>query len=212
MLAAMDATAALARNDRYLRDLVEAFQICPFARTCRERGALARTVLAGRGEPLFAALTQAARQLHEPSQAHVEVALLIAPEFGDDWRVFDGWATRLASELRDQRHADGEAIAFHVVAFHPAMRGSDDDAWRLVGLLRRSPDPTLQLVRISVLDAVKGADAGQTRYVAPEDLHRLDMLPRKGISERIAEANFATWRAHGQAMAAILRDMATPLR
>ena len=49
MLTAMDTAAVLARNDRYLREFVEAFQICPFARSCRERGGLWREVLDGEG-------------------------------------------------------------------------------------------------------------------------------------------------------------------
>ena len=66
-------------------------------------------------------------------------------------------------------------------------------------------------VRISVLDALKGADAGQTRYVAPEDVHKLDALPRKGLSERIADANLATWRAHGEVLARLLVDVGLPM-
>jgi hypothetical protein len=44
--------ATLARNDLYLHRFVEAFDVCPFARTCRERGRLFRRVLPGQGDVL----------------------------------------------------------------------------------------------------------------------------------------------------------------
>lgn len=212
MLPPMDTAAVLARNDRYLREFVESFQICPFARSCRERGGLLRDVVAGEGEALLEPMMAALRNLHAPQFAHIEVALLIAPEFGDDARAFEQFANRLATAVRADLRREGADLLFHVVAFHPHLRGSDADPWRLVGLLRRTPDPTLQVVRISVIDSVKGEDAGQTRYVAPEDVHKLDALPRKGVSERIADANWATWRAHGEILSRLLPGLERPTR
>src|SRR6267142_2316406 len=42
---------ALARNDRYLREFVEALELCPFARRCRESGRLARRFLRRSPDP-----------------------------------------------------------------------------------------------------------------------------------------------------------------
>ena len=41
--------AALARNERYVREFVEAFNLCPYARRCRETGKLQRVVLLNPG-------------------------------------------------------------------------------------------------------------------------------------------------------------------
>ena len=69
---------ALARNDRYLREFVEALELCPFARRCRESGRLARRVLRG-GRP-GEATASAVRELEATAEEQVEVALLIYPD------------------------------------------------------------------------------------------------------------------------------------
>ena len=59
---------ALARNDRYLREFVEALELCPFARKCRESGRLARRVL--RGERPAEATAAAVRDRIAPCARH----------------------------------------------------------------------------------------------------------------------------------------------
>jgi hypothetical protein len=68
------------------------------------------------------------------------------------------------------------------------------DAHRAVPFIRRSPDPTLQLVRASVLRQVRGSDNGE-RYVNPAGLSLEQMLALTvpvSTSDRIADANLAT--------------------
>jgi hypothetical protein len=53
-----------------------------------------------------------------------------------------------------------------IAAFHPDYRAPDGplDAARLVPFIRRTPDPTLQLVRASLVDSLRGqvsADVGR---------------------------------------------------
>lgn len=197
--------AALARNDVYLQQFVEAFDLCPFARTCRERGRLFRQVLPGTADALTQAVHAAVleRQVGDP---HVEVALLIVPQVGLPPRAFEAWTAQVTSAVAAGLRNRGQRLAFHIVAFHPDLPYLDDDPHRLIGLLRRSPDPTLQLVRTSVLDGVT-ASAEPVRYVAAEDLAGLDLATLErppGLSDRIAQANLRTWRQHGEAMAAVL--------
>jgi len=178
--------AALARNDRYLREFVEALELCPFARKCRESGRLARRVL--RGERPAEATAAAVRELELTSEEQVEVALLIYPEFAGDLRAFE--------EFRDD--VRGWLRLFYCVAFHPALPMDLSDANRAVSFLRRSPDPTLQLVRISTLDRVRsGRPAGSvyldTSRSLPE-LHDLEGPP--SLSEQITQANLRTLRRH----------------
>ena len=75
------------------------------------------------------------------------MVLLIYPEFAGDLRAFE--------EFRD--HVRGSLRLFYCVAFHPALPMDLSDANRAVSFLRRSPDPTLQLVRIATLDRVRSA-------------------------------------------------------
>src|SRR3954471_6780092 len=77
----MDALAAeaLRRNDRYIREFVEALHICPYAKTCREAGKLLRRVLLSQADaPAAMAEVEAM-----PDDA-VEVALLIFPSLRAD--------------------------------------------------------------------------------------------------------------------------------
>src|SRR6267143_1192556 len=63
-------------------------------------------------------------------------------------------ALRLCADLRPQ------LTKFYCVAFHPDLPLDLTDAHRAVQFIRRSPDPTIQMVRASVLKAVRGRDEG----------------------------------------------------
>jgi hypothetical protein len=139
----------------------------------------------------------------------VEVALLILPQVTLDASEFETFATRVASRAAQDLRDHGQRLAFHIVAFHPHLPFRGDDAHRLIGLLRRSPDPTLQLVRTRVLDDLRN-HAEPVRYVAAEDVASLDLASLSqppSLSDRIAEANLRTWRQHGEAMAVVLAGL-----
>ena len=77
---------ALARNDRYLREFIEALHICPYARTCREDGRLHRQVVLDRvpDAPHVAGLI---RDLDE--RTDIEVGLLLFPRLRIEPRPFE---------------------------------------------------------------------------------------------------------------------------
>jgi hypothetical protein len=183
-------TAALARNDRYLREFIEALDLCPFARKCRETGRLARRVLRG-SRPTEATLA-AIRDLERTTEDEVEVALLIYPEFTAGLQVFEEFRDEVRASLR----------LFYCVAFHPDLPMDLSDANRAVSFLRRSPDPTLQLVRITTLDRVRSGRPTGTFYldttrISPADLSSLHRS--LSVSEQIADANLRTLRNHDPA-------------
>jgi hypothetical protein len=129
------AMAALARNDRYLREFVEALHLCPFARRCREDGKLHRRVLLAGDDPVAAL-----REVEALPEDSVEVALLLFPQAPmgspDAARAFE----ELAAGMREQL---ARPAAFYCVAFHPDHPRDLRDAHRAVPFFRRSPDPTL---------------------------------------------------------------------
>jgi hypothetical protein len=176
---------ALARNDRYLREFVEALNLCPFAKRCREDGRLVRRVILD--DYLLPALLRTAAEVDSLPQKQCEVALLLVPRFEEGPLAF----LELCAEVR--RHLRN----FHCVAFHPEMKADCSDENRAVQFLRRAPDPTLQLVRVATLERVRGERTGGTVYVgnaAAKDIH----LP-PSLSEEIARANLATILEHGPA-------------
>ena len=155
--------AALARNDRYLREFVEALHLCPYAQRCRETGRLYRRVVE---EPGLEAALAAARLLEALPEEAVEVALLIFPQARADGvesaREFEAFCAQVRERMSAGHGGDPP---FYCVAFHPDLPRDLLDAHRAVQFIRRSPDPTLQLVRASVLRAVRGGDTGGTRAV-----------------------------------------------
>src|SRR5258708_39314335 len=88
------AEAALARNDAWLRDFVEALGLCPYARPCRAAGKLHRQVLLDRGGPRgSAAFAQAAQA---GAQAGFEIEGLPADSGGGALLVFPALGPPLA--------------------------------------------------------------------------------------------------------------------
>ena len=188
---------ALARNDRYLREFVEALELCPFARKCRESGRLARRVLRG-GRP-GEATAVVVRELEAAAEEQVEVALLIYPELEGGLRALE--------ELRDEVRRS--LRLFHCVAFHPDLPMDLSDENRAVSFLRRSPDPTLQLVRVATLDRVRSGRPGGTTYadvssIPADALRSLERPP--DVSEQIADANLRTLRREDPAQLARLLE------
>lgn len=178
---------ALARNDRYLLEFVEAHDFCPFAKQCRETGALDRRVFTQETLDPAGALAMLAELSSEPF-AHVEIGLAIFPNVRASFPEFE----RFAVQIRETRARIEGPPSFYVVPFHPDSPPDVDDPNRLVSLLRRSPDPTLQLVRASLLERVRGRNTEDTTWVDPAtlDFDRLPKKPPPSMSTRIAENNF----------------------
>lgn len=112
----------------------------------------------------------------------VEVALLIFPTVTMAPVAFDAWCAPLRSA-----HPEFVAAVFHPDT--PYELGSPAQA---VGLFRRAPDPTLQLVRVSVLDSVRGSSGKFMFDFSPAAWAELKKREhRMPTSERIARDNHA---------------------
>lgn len=208
-----EAAAALARNERYVREFVEALGLCPYAQRCRETGRLHRAVVliegGAPGTPAFAqavvAVDEAIARVEALPEEAVEVALLILPALSpalsaglEGAHAFE----RLVAQVRDHmiaRHAGGDT-PFYCVAFHPDFAQDLADESRAVRFIRKSPDPTLQLVRAHVLRAVRGVDPGSSRYVDVSAMTTAELMAITAplsVSDRIALANLRTLHAEG---------------
>jgi hypothetical protein len=199
------AEAALARSDRYLHEVVERMNLCPFARRCRETGKLARRVLLGPPEVAGAMATVA--ELEALPADAVEVALLIFPDHAGGARAFEAFCT----EVRDAmvRAHGGGGTPFYCVAFHPELPEDLADEHRAVGFIRRSPDPTLQLVRARLLEQVRGENTGGSVFIDAKDLTAAELLALAApvpLSDRIARANLEALRREGPEQVQALLD------
>ena len=149
-----EAQAARCRNDRYLREFIEDLSICPYARMCREQGRLYRAVFL-QSQPTAKAIAEFVLSLEPLTQ--FEIGLLLFPNFAGPGAVGDAHAfERLVSEARNQYgKLRKPPPGFFLVAFHPTMPSNLSNPDVAVRFMRRSPDPTIQLVRPEVIDSVR---------------------------------------------------------
>lgn len=207
--------AALARNERYVREFVEAFNLCPYAKRCRETGKLHRAVLLDAGgspgttgfDTAVDSLAEAIAQIECLPSDSIEVGLVLLPALVPALTQGIGGARafeQLVSAARariEARPRDGTGRSdppFYCVAFHPHFAEDLRDEHRAVRFIRRSPDPTVQLVRGSVLRAVRGADPSGSQYADIAGLSATQLMALAApvsVSDRIARANLRTINA-----------------
>jgi hypothetical protein len=179
---------ALRLNARYVEEIVIGWGLCPWAAQAWRTGAVTRRVLLDPAPDLAAALAFFDELVDEPAAA---IGLLIWPGLTLDAAAFGSFAEQVRRAERARRPPQ-EAPPFLMAAFHPELRDDPPaDPPSLVPFIRRTPDPTLQLVRTVLLD----------------DLAR----GGRDVSSEIVRANFATVAARtpdalDAALRAIRRD------
>jgi hypothetical protein len=178
--------------DRYLVEVVEKYDLCPWARQARTSGDLAVEIVLG--TPTLAEWIAAG--LARPD---ARVTMVVAPDLAVD-----------LAGLRVIRDRVAAATAAGVAEFHPDAPLDLATPARLVPFLRRSPDPMLQLVPLALLAAVRAAPP-PPRAEQAQILAGL-VAPPRALGEQIAAANHATVAAHHLAIAATLADIAADRR
>lgn len=173
-------------------EVVERFGFCPWAHAARtSSSAPVRVVFSMNHDDFDESLAHLNALCHAPPE--FDVALLLYPLLDLDRLGFEDFVRR----LRTRSEADVRDLGvFAMAAFHPHAAADLSHPDRLVPFVRRSPDPTLQLVRKTALSAIKGLDFG-TQFVdiSALSLGALSALaePRaKPVRQRIAEQNLAT--------------------
>lgn len=183
---------------RYLVEVVERYDFCPWARMARERGQLQIEVVWG--TPTIEAWVTTAEVLL--GRDGVQVAMVVAPEL-----VIE------PGELHDVRNAVSARIpSVGIAEFHPAAALDLATPARLVPYVRRSPDPLLQLVPLSLLANVRGASPTVDRMHQVQALGGVAAPPRRDAADRIAEDNHATVSASHAAISSTLDDIAADRR
>jgi len=168
---------------RYEAEVVETFTLCPWAERSRREGHTRQLVL---DQPLNSDELLVAIDILA-ADASVEVGFLLFPCCTMPRVEFE----RFVSILRDRDQQRGAVFA--AAAFHPDAPADLTDAYRLVPFIRRSPDPTIQLIRRSVLESVRRPSDGGTGYIDPTSI--TDMVaffknpPKPPLHERVAQAN-----------------------
>ena len=182
--------------------------MCPWAREAREQGRVdVRVVSCAEPEP------QAMLEIVDAIAADeaTEIGILLFPRV----RLGRSAWERFHSQVRN---LDADRYAYGVspmtsAAFHPDGEANDASGELLKPLIRRSPDPLIQLVRVRVLDALRGERTGGTTVLdvadiaglGLEDIQALTTKP-KSVSDVVADANLRTVRRMGVARVVELLD------
>jgi hypothetical protein len=182
------AAEALRLNTRYVNEVVLAWDLCPWAAKAFASGQVRQ-----RASLSEAAAPEDVLRFLDDCEAAPEVAigLLVFPRLEIRAPAFDAFAERV--RRADHARRPGAATSplapsFLVAAFHPAASDARATPAQLVSFVRRTPDPTLQLVRTSVLRRATGEGPG--------------------VSDEVTRRNFETVNARGvAALEAVLEDL-----
>jgi hypothetical protein len=222
-----DALAAAVHrvHNEYLFAIIEAENICPFARRSRELDRVARDLVIGESTPwlLETASNRVFERVHEAKVW--EIILITFPVFRDD-HIF-GDPTQFESfhnQFRQRLEALGCAQTYYSVCFHPDQGKHSPPATQPAGFvatLRRSPDPVIQCVHVETLEDVRKAAqaSAQAKMIAQlqADAARLPaefvnlmkhaVLTDSELSSEIARRNYER-HAHAAGREALERGFA----
>lgn len=163
-------------NLRYQVELIEAFNLCPWAKPARQSSNAVPLVDDGR--PVLDQVTSAA--IHD-----ADVVFLIFPTYVGGRLDFDEFVAQLIAE--DARRHRDTSPPFAMAAFHPEGPLPEPNGFTpetLIPLLRRSPDPTIQLVRLSALERVRKGEPAGTSFIDPSQIDFAALLAKGGMPER----------------------------
>lgn len=182
---------------RYQREIVEDLGLCPWAERARRDGAVAVRVVTA-PEPTVRDALEVIDAL--AAERSVEIGLLLLPASRLGRLDFEHWVGEVRA-AHAAAHALGAAI-FAMAAFHPDAPEPSSDAERLIPYLRRTPDPTVQLVRLETLERVRSGSPEGTQFVDLDTLDPralLDQPAKPSLRARIARANLETISRVGHA-------------
>ena len=196
---------ALRVYHRYATEVVEPLGLCPWARKARLDGRVTRRIVLAK-DPAPADILPHIDAV--ASDETLEIGLLLFPLLERSLSEFRRFVNAVR-QADSARYTPGGGHMY-MAEFHPRAPLDDGSPARLVSFIRRTPDPTIQLVRRTVLDEVRSREPSGTLYLDPQDLIAggLPEPPPAPLHERIAESNYQTIKEYGfQRLCAIMDDI-----
>jgi len=191
-------------NARYTLEIVEPHVFCPFAKSARVSGRSRVVVDVAAQLAPGGVWWESAAAL--ATDVHVEVVQFVFPLVdvsADQWTDECKQITRLFHAER------AGASVYAVAAFHPRTGGAKPS--RTVDLLRRTPDPTMQWLRLDALERVKDGRDDRDRFLPPDPealFQLLNASKRPSLSKQIEAQNDATvGRLGREVVYSMVRDL-----
>ncbi len=179
---------ALRLFSRYTSEIVEGLGFCPWAKPARLKGQVRQSV-----DPSpVPQVEHAVAWVRELSaSASVEIGFLVHPRCSMSRSQFETHVQTISDAYTHALGPIGATMA--IVGFHPEAKPNLDSPFSLVNFIRRSPDPTLQAIRLSTLAAMRERDGADAIYLAPGvDVETLPPMSDHPLHARVAQANFDT--------------------
>ena len=190
-------TAALEANDRYLEVFLEPHSFCPFARGGRQKGHTLRIVHHAETLDLTGLLDQMAELAGDADKVVIQVIWPLIDVTPEAWERFCHDLTDAGNErIRNRTGEDHDVFA--VAPLHPALPYVTTNAYTIIPLFRRTPDPTIQWVRLDALQKLYAGRTGDAIFVDPAEILTFMAKPhREPLFDRIAETNMKMARRLG---------------
>ncbi|MCC6647999.1 MAG: Rieske 2Fe-2S domain-containing protein [Polyangiaceae bacterium] len=199
---------ALTANDRYVQSFLEEHSICPFSRGGRLQGVTARHVHFAHSPDAGPVLELMAEAATQPQKAVIQVIFPMLEVHHAEFRDFCHDVTSAGNA----RLPGGETYA--VAPLHPGLPYTERDAYTIIPLFRRAPDPTIQWVRLDAIEAIYAGRSSKDIYVPPSEIWEYLSRPKQQpLFDKIAESNLKMARRLGVAsVEQTLRSIAAEAR
>lgn len=170
---------------RYSLEIVEALGLCPWARGARRDGHVRERVVHTREQAISAMDALAEDET-------IEIAILLFPRLDVDRPTF----ARFVAELRELRTSP-----FAMAEFHPEAAPVLEPPGAFTSFVRRTPDPTIQLVRKSALEQVRRGEAHGSGFFDISLISQIESVltvsREPPLYERVLDTNRRTIEALG---------------
>jgi hypothetical protein len=155
-------------NRRYLEEVVIGWNLCPWAARAWRAGQVVRRVLLEEALEVASVLAFIDALC---ARAGFAIGLAIFPRASVTGAGFGTFAERVRRADRARRPPEQPA-PFLLAAFHPDLGAGLDapNAAQLVSFIRRTPDPTLQLVRATLVEDLSPAGRDLSAEIARDNL------------------------------------------
>lgn len=173
---------------RYATELVEGLGFCPYAERARVEGHTREVVLSA-PIPSDDEVLGAIRAIADDPT--IEIGLLLFPRLV----IGPGQHGRWVEHLRKAHARVRGAAILALEGFHPDAAPDTSSAERLTPFVRRTPDPTVQLTRLSALDRVRRGTPQGTAFFDPAAMDLAAILSEpeaRPLHERISARNLET--------------------